>query len=445
MTKNLIISILIIYGLMISACDSNSTSMDQKETINNSLVRKVELKKNDHGSFRLFVNNEEFYIKGAGLEFGDISALAKHGANSFRTWRVDNGKKTGQEILDDALANDLMVFMGIDVGRERHGSDYNDEIWVQQQLEDIKKDIIKYKDHPALLGWGIGNELNHNYANKKVWNAVNDISQMIHDVDRNHPTTTMLSGIKKEDIDYIGKNCTDIDFISIQMYGDIINLQLRIQEAGYDGPYMVTEWGATGHWEVESTEWGAPIEQNSSEKALGIMDRYEKAITVDTLRCIGSYVFLWGQKQERTPTWFGLFTDNQEETEAIDVMHYYWNEKNWPVNGTPRIKEVSLNGKKAANNIKVETGEELTLTYVSEDPELDSLTWRFEVMPESTDLKEGGDFENKPNELKGLVLSEELGKVTFKAPGKKGAYRAFVYVLDRNQHAGTVNIPFFVN
>lgn len=435
----------ILLALIIGACDNNKNAQKQKELDVEKESSKVELRKNENDSYRLYVNNEEFYIKGAGLEYGDISALAKHGANSFRTWRVDNGKKTGQEILDEALANNLMVFMGLDVGRERHGFNYDDEDWVQKQFDKIKEDVLKYKDHPALLGWGIGNELNHRATNKKVWNAVNDISKMIHNVDGNHPTTTMLAGIRKNDVEYINELCQDLDFVSIQMYGDIINLQLRIKEAGYDGPYMVTEWGATGHWEVGSTEWGAPIEQTSSEKARGIMDRYEKAIAVDSTRCIGSYVFLWGQKQERTPTWFGLFTDNQEETEAIDVMHYYWNENKWPSNGAPRIKQFSLNGKKPTDNIKVKTGGELVLSYQTEDPEKDNLSWRFAVMPEATDLKEGGDAENKPEELDGLLLTEALGKVTFRAPEKKGAYRAFIYVLDGNQHAGTVNIPFFVN
>ena len=42
--------------------------------------------------YQLFVDGEPFYINGAGLEFGDVEALAEHGANSFRTWRTDNGR-----------------------------------------------------------------------------------------------------------------------------------------------------------------------------------------------------------------------------------------------------------------------------------------------------------------------------------------------------------------
>ena len=428
-----------------TACNTSQKSTGGDEQNLTSQARKVELKKNKKGYHRLFVDGEEFYIWGAGLEFGDKKSLANHGANSFRTWRANNGQQTGQEVLDEALANGLMVFLGLEVGRERHGNDYNDKEWVKFQKDAIKEEILMYKDHPALLGWGIGNELNLHYTNKKVWDAVNDIAKMIHEIDGNHPATTMLAGIGKEEVDYIEANCPDIDFISIQSYGGIIVLQQMIKDAGYNGPYMVTEWGATGHWEVGLTEWGAPIEQSSSEKAAGIKERFEKAILIDSARCLGSYVFLWGQKQERTPTWYGLFTENGEETEPIDVMHYFWNDNRWPLNGTPKIRMASLNGMQAVDNIHVKAGNEITFSYSAKDPEDDKLTWRFEVMKEATDLRDGGDKEERPSAIEGLLISEVIGKVVFMSPAQSGAYRAFIYVLDGNNHAATVNIPFYVN
>ena len=154
----------------------------------------------EFGKYQLLVNNEPFYIKGAGLEFGNISTLAKHKGNSFRTWRTENGKQSGKEVLDEAHKNGLMVTMGIEVARERHGFDYNDTIAVKEQLERIKKEVFAFKDHPALLIWAIGNELNLRYTNPKVWDAVNDISKMIHEIDQNHLTTTTLAGISKDEI-----------------------------------------------------------------------------------------------------------------------------------------------------------------------------------------------------------------------------------------------------
>ena len=164
----------------------------------------VELVQND-GQYQLTVDGQPFYIKGAGLEFGSIEQLAEHGANSFRTWRTDNGRDTGMEVLDEALEHGLMVTMGIEIAREREGSgrgyfgfDYDDEAAVAEQLERVREEVMLYKDHPALLIWSIGNELNLGATNPKVWDAVNEISEMIHEIDPNHLTTTTLAGINKE-------------------------------------------------------------------------------------------------------------------------------------------------------------------------------------------------------------------------------------------------------
>ena len=40
------------------------------------------------------------------------------------------------------------------------------------------------------------------------------------------------------------------------MYYDIINLPKYLREAAWDKPYIVTEWGATGHWEVRQDRVG---------------------------------------------------------------------------------------------------------------------------------------------------------------------------------------------
>ena len=79
----------------------------------------------------------------------DIAVFASHGGNSFRTWRTDNAA----ELLDTALAHGVTILMCIEIGRERHGFDYDDEAAVAAQLEFARQEVLKYKDHPALLLW----------------------------------------------------------------------------------------------------------------------------------------------------------------------------------------------------------------------------------------------------------------------------------------------------
>lgn len=425
-------------GMM--ACNSTNSSSDSAP----EGPSHVEMRNTD-GKYRLYVNGEEFFVKGGGCEFGPCDEIAKHGGNSFRTWRTDNGQQTALEVLDMAKESGLMVMMGLDVERERHGFDYNDEQAVAAQLERFRKEVIELKDHPALLGWGIGNELNLHYTNMKVWDAVNDIARMIKEEDGKHVTTTMLAGIGPKEVQYIAENCPDIDFISIQMYGDIINLGQRMKDAGFNGPYLVTEWGATGHWEVAQTEWGAPIEQTSTEKAQAIEERYKKAILADEDHCMGSYVFLWGQKQERTPSWYGLFTENGELTEPINVMEYYWTGE-WPDEVAPKMKDITIVGKGGRyDNVHLFKDTEYTAQIVVEHPDKSILNVRAEIMPQPKELSDGGDFEPRPASIEGLILSADLSEIKFIAPAESGAYRILVYVTDDSNNAGTANIPFFVN
>jgi hypothetical protein len=419
--------------LLMVACQSKAKTGAQNGP------KKVEVIQMD-GKYRLSVDGKEFYIKGAGCEFGDIDKLAQHGANSFRTWRTENGQKSGQEILDQAQKNGLLVMMGLEIRRERHGFDYNNADSVKAQLEYVRGEVMKYRNHPALLAWGIGNELNLGADNMKVWDAVNEISKMIHEIDPNHPTTTMLAGIGKREIDYIKTNCTDLNFICVQMYADIENLPKRIVDSGYDGPYVVTEWGATGHWEVPPTEWNAPVEQTSHEKQNAFLHRYDLAIASDQNRCMGSYAFLWGQKQERTPTWYGMFLESGEETEIVDAMHKIWT-GNWPENRCPVLDSLRINGKKIYDQVYLKPGEDFKAIVAAHDYEGDPLIYRWEVLPESTDLGWGGDKESRPE-----TLLHQVGEpaMALKAPHTEGAYRLFAYITDGHNHAATANFPFFV-
>jgi hypothetical protein len=425
------IFVLILAVTMLTGCSSTQNKTDGP--------RKVKVVQKE-GKYRLYVDGKEFYIRGAGCEFGDIDKLAQHGANSFRTWRTENGQKSGQEVLDQAQKNGLLVMMGLDIHRQRHGFDYNNADSVKAQLEFVRGEVMKYKDHPALLAWGIGNELNLGADNMKVWDAVNEIAKMIHEVDPNHPATTMLAGIGKKEVDYIKANCPDIDFLCVQMYADIENLPQRIADAGYQGPYVVTEWGATGHWEVRPTQWNAPVEQTSQEKQQAFLRRYDMAIAADQTHCMGSYAFLWGQKQERTPTWYGMFLETGEATEIVDAMHKIWT-GNWPQNRCPVLDSLRINGKKIYDMVYLNPGEKFNASVVAHDYEGDSLTYRWEMLPESTDLGWGGDHESRPETL---INQNGAPSMEMTAPHNEGPYRLFIYVTDAHDHAATANFPFFV-
>lgn len=403
---------------------------------------KVDLRESD-GQWRLHIDGAPFYIKGAGIEHGSIEQLKQHGGNSFRTWSTDNGRDTCQEILDRALANGVYVAMGLDVDHERRGFDYSNTKRVAEQYELLKSQVLECKDHPALLLWVVGNELNFE-KNPKVWDAVNDLSKMIHEVDPNHPTTTTLAGFEPETVKLVQERAPDLDFISFQMYCDIINLPKYLREANWDKPYIVTEWGATGHWECGRTTWGAPLENDSTTKANLYEKRYRAVIEPDQQLCLGSYVFLWGNKQERTPTWYGMFLDSGEETAPVDVMHHIWTGA-WPTNRSPQLVALRLDGKAATPGVRLQPGETYRAIVTAQDPDNDPLRYKWEVMEESTSTNVGGDAEHAPPKVDGLIADATCQEIALRAPDRPGPYRLFAYVYDGQNHAAHANIPFYVD
>ena len=387
--------------------------------------------------FTLTRSGKPYFIKGAGGN-SYIDRLAKYGGNSMRTWDSENG----EELFNKAYKLNLTVTMGLEVGNERHGFNYDDTIAVKQQLEKLRLEVRKYKNYQPLLIWGIGNELNLDYKNPRVWDAVNDIARMIHEEDPNHPVTTMLAGVNKREVELINAHCPALDILSVQVYGALTTLPENISAAGWKGPYMVTEWGPTGHWESMQTPWNAAIEETSSQKATVYKTRYQASIKQDK-HCLGSYVFLWGQKQERTPTWYGLFTEKGEESEVVDVMQYLWTGR-WPKNRAPHIDSLLLNNRKATDIIYLKPGKEYLLTVFAHDPNHDKMNARWELLSETTSHTIGGDQEFRPEPIPSLIIVKNLKKAVLKTPEKEGPYRIYLYLSDGHSKVATANIPFFV-
>jgi len=404
---------------------------------------KVEVVEHD-GKYQLLRDGKPYRVKGAGLADASLESLAAHGGNSIRTWTTVDGPEGTALLLDRAHELGITVSLCVYTGSERHGFDYYDEEAVARQYDAIKQEVLKYKDHPALLTWIIGNELNFDYKNPGVYDAVNDLSLMIHEIDPNHPTTTTIAGFSESLIKVIQARAPDLDFISFQLYAQLYNLPGFIKDTHFTDPYFITEWGAIGHWEVPQTSWGAPLEQDSTAKAETYLRGYQEVIEPFPDQILGNYVFLWGQKQERTPTWYGVFTETGEETEVIDVLHYIWT-GSWPENRSPQIKSMRLDGKKAHKNIRLKIGKTYRALVKATDTDGDTLTYHWQVKPESTANQVGGDYEAQIASLEGHIIEPTSREARLVAPDNPGAYRLFVDVHDGQGHAAHANIPFYVD
>jgi hypothetical protein len=391
-----------------------------------------------NGNWQMLVNGEPFYVKGAGGHVHQ-DKLIEIGGNTIRTWGIDNAK----EILDEAQRNGLKVMMGLWVQHERHGFDYDDAVKVKAQLDGFRSAVMDLKNHPALLMWGVGNEVDLFYKNTNVWYAVEDIAKMIKEVDPNHPTCTVTAGFDPIEAALIMERCPSIDIYGINTYGDIGNVKDGVRKAGWNGPYMITEWGPNGHWEVAKTNWNAPIEQSSFEKAESYEERYKKYISGDQEMCIGSFVFLWGQKQETTSTWYGLFSQDGKTAEPIDRLHKLWKGAE-PKNRAPQVKTVLVDGKNKSQSVSLMAEEKYEAKIDVSDLDGDKLIYQWQIIPESTDIKAGGDAESAPLPISGLFTKKKNDNAVFYAPAEVGHYRLFIFVYDGNGHYAYENVPFAV-
>jgi hypothetical protein len=332
--------------------------------------------------------------------------------------------------------------------------DYSDQPAVRRQFDKMKKLVLDFKDHPALLLWGIGNELSvgHRennvwvqYKNKNVWNAVNEVARMIHEVDPNHPAMTVSGDETGEDGDLreIRQRCPDLDLLGINHYKGVEEVPAQIRAYGWEKPYVITEWGPSGDWQVARTKWDASIEETSTEKAQRYLERYQNTMLKDTERCLGSYAFIWQSRHERTHTWYGMFLESGERTEAVNVMQYLWTGE-WPANRAPRVEDFRIDSQAARDNVYLKPGSLHTAMLKAEDPDGDRLAFQWEIVPEVARGGYAGAGERRPKSMPELIKKAGNHQLTFAAPGMPGPYRVFVYVFDSQGNAATANIPFFV-
>lgn len=385
------------------------------------------------GKHRLMRNGEPYLIKGVGGK-SHLATLAESGGNSIRTWSVDNL----DAILDQAHQHGLTVCVGLWLGHERHGFDYQNEAAILKQLEDCLAAVRRYKDHPAVLLWGIGNEMEGEGTNPAIWYAIDHIARQIKQIDPNHPTMTVIAELGDHKVQSIERFCPNVDIIGVNSYGGIPSVAERYRKAGGTKPFIVTEHGPHGPWEVGKTGWEAPLEASSTAKGEAYAAGYAKAVTAQSGLSLGSYAFLWGHKQETTATWFGMLLPDGSRLAAADAMTKAWTGSP-PANRCPRIDSLKVDRSAA-----LKPGEKIKARLATTDPEGDSLKVEWVLRYDSVTIGVGGDFQAEERPFADAVSVNDSGAIVT-VPDGGGAYRLFAYVYDGHGGAAVANVPLYVD
>ena len=368
---------------------------------------------------------------------GSLQLLKECGGNSGRLWNV--GEDT-QSRLDEAHRQGISVAVGIWLEHERLGLiDYADEKLVAQQFDFVIEAVEKFKDHPAVLVWGLGNEM-EGYGDgddPNIWNHVEKLAKKIKEIDPNHPTMTVIAEIGGNKIPAIHEMCPSLDIVGINSYAGAQSIPERYRQAGGTKPYIVTEFGPRGTWEVPKNSIDAIVEETSTEKAETYRQTYLK-LKSDSELCLGSYAFLWGNKQEATATWFGLLLPDGKKTAGVDALCELWSGTQ-PDNICPRISEISLQGSDV-----LKPGETVEISLQADDPEGQLLNVRWELMAESKEYVTSGDFQETPPTFEENVVESNTNSATVRMPQESGLYRVYAFVDDGAEGGAVANLPLRV-
>ena len=410
----------------------------------------VSFVKNESGFWRVDVNGKVIQIQGAGgvISPGMLEEFAQVGGNFTRTWGIGTLEQKvtdGVRYIDKAHELGVNVMAGLWIGHERHGFNYANQEHLDKQRAQVIADVRKWKSHPGIAVWGLGNEMEgpqSKKGNPAVWKELEYLAKLIKKEDPNRPVMTVIAGTATGKIKSLIKYCPSIDAVGINSYGAAAGAGETLTKLGWVKPFAITEVGVKGFWEVPKTSWGAPIEPNSSEKAKSYYSTQKLVAQLNTGKklCLGTFAFVWGSKQEKTSTWFGMYLNTKEKLPQVDALVKAWTGK-WPDNRAPKIKSVkaSFFGKKVSKNT------ELSASVDVVDPEGDQLHYEWIICDESKAQSVGGDHEYAPRSYPELTVINSTSTCSVVAPSKAGQYRLFLTIRDGKGSAATANIPFLVN
>jgi len=444
----LVIFFALFFGAVFTNCDSKLVDLEViKEneviTVPGDTVNHFKVVMED-GVAKFYKNGEPFFIRGTGGRFQNVRA-ASYGANAFRTWNTSSARRD----LDTAKMCGTYLMMGIRLSHDI--DDYRSETYKNEEREKISQLVDTYKNDPHLMIWCVGNETNLHANIPEMWEFINELAGMIKEKDANHPVATAISHSRPA-LDSIAKYAPNIDVVGFQSYGAIHRMKEVFALSQYKGAYIVSEWGPNGHWENGTTLWGAPIESSSETKRVHYETRYTDFI-LNNDRCIGSFVFLWGPMQKRTPTWYSMFVEssathpriqglplNGEATPGVESMEKVWTNAE-PKERAPVVEGITMNGR-LVNQTELFQGGAVVRAVVSAfDPRGYRMTFYWEILKEATQFSTDGEI--RPDRVGNVVTGASTDQ-DIRVPDTPGNYRLFVYVLNGRGMVGTSNIPFQV-
>lgn len=376
-------------------------------------------------SYALTVNGEEMYIQGAGLgqAFGRrgenyLRLAAELGANCVRTWGTDQGSR---RYLDEAARQGLYVNAGIwlnYVAEDGKFSYLHDQDYMQKKEKETLDYVRRYRSHPAILMWNLGNEAIH-FTKSEAERAalcrfLENLILKVKQIDPDHPV--IYASASTTALPYLKEHVPSLDAVGMNIYGSVIVAEGRWKALGFKIPYLLTEFGPSGPWDMPKDRNGKVIEASDYAKAaqyrnLWNLTRERKGNN------IGGFVFHVGETTQDSLTYWNL-NDHNLAKESFRVMQKLF--RGLPkVNHAPRILSFKGVPPRAA------AGGTLLLEVDAADPENDPMTYHF-----TASSSQEGVLRYYVNEEVLLPAEDDGPKTLVHLPDQKGLLRIYAFVRD---------------
>lgn len=392
------------------------------------------------GNWQLSVDGSPYEIKG--LTYGPPQAAAdgylrdlkSMGVNTIRIWGVDDaGTPT---LLDRAAQQGLKVIVGHWLNQ---GADYvNDTTYKNAVKAEIVARVNALKNRQGVLLWDVGNEViltmqDHGLSAAEVEarrvgyaKFVDEVAQAIHAADPNHPVTSTdaYTGAWP----YYKQYAPHLDLLAVNSYGAIGTVKQDWINGGYTKPYIVTEGGPAGEWEVPADVNGVPTEPTDLQKRAGYTSSWN-AIKAHPGVALGATEFHYGLENDFGGVWLNTFTGGWRRLGYHALRQAYTGQAS--ANTPPEITSMTV-----SNQTAVPAGGTFTITTAASDPNGDLIRYNLMYSDKHMTGNTG---------LTTVVFTDNgNGSFTARAPEQLGVWKVYVYAYDGHGNVGIEQRSFRV-
>lgn len=411
-----------------------------------NLKAQTTVEKAENGEWTFIIEGKPLKVKGVtfGYDkevenydryFQDLQFL---GVNTIRTWAT--GENTLQ-LLDAAHKHDIRVMVGIWMRHGRPGMEDDDSFnyltdtkGMEAMYQNALQTVETYKDHPAVLMWGIGNEVYLNTATdaeKKAYSLqLEKICSEIKKIDTHHPIASVEAWTFG--LDWWEEYVPSLDVYGINCYGAGANLLPdELEKKGVEKPYIITEFGVTGEWDIKQKKNGIKIEPNDVQKYETIVNGYKNWIQPKPT-CLGVFVFHYSSGNNFASPW--LFTHHLKmyRPQYWAIRKAYTGKE--PTNHPPSIENFDLPN--SDSKIKSETWIPVSLSV--SDVEKEKLEIDF-FYNQRTGSRKRRDQVNVLQHRGSLEEGFEI-----QLPKEEGAIKVYVNVKDSFNNVGIASTSIVV-